>query len=228
VSKQDRLFQENLMRKTTFVLTLIAPLAVAAAQNPDPTVRVQAATLPAGWTLRLDDKETDATASDTKFVAMGSGFHVTSGPASIYFNPANTVTGSFTASASFRQTRAPMHPEAYGLFFAGANLKSDQQSYLYFLVRGDGKYYVAHRAGADVHRITPWTDNAAIVKQDANGVATNVLSVQATADSVHLLVNGTRIQSFARGGMLSTDGQVGLRVNHNLDVHIGSFEVKKN
>jgi hypothetical protein len=120
-----------------------------------------------------------------------------------------------------------MHPEAYGLFFGGSNLQGAQQSYLYFLVRGDGKFYIAHRAGADVHRIVPWEDNAAIVKQDSAGVATNVLSVQVTGDSLFFMVNGTRVQSLPKGGMLNADGQVGLRVNHNLDVHVGAFDVKK-
>jgi len=206
----------------------IAPvLACAQSQQDDPSVKVQGGPVPAGWTIRLDDKETGRTANDTRFVAMGDGYHVTSGPAAVYYNPANQATGPFTASASFRQTKAPSHPEAYGLFFGGQNVDGAQQSYLYFLVRGDGKYYIAHRAGADVHKITPWTDNAAIAKQDASGVATNVLAVQVTSDSVHFMVNGQRVQSFAKSGIQGTDGQVGLRVNHNLDVHVSAFEVKK-
>ena len=216
------------MKRFAFAAALIIPvLACAQGQQDDPSVKVQGGPLPAGWTVRLDDKETGRTANDTRFVSMGGGYHVTSGPAAIYFNPANQVTGAFTASASFRQTKAPSHPEAYGLFFGGSNLDGAQQSYLYFLVRGDGKYYIAHRAGGDVHKITPWTDNAAIVKQDAAGVASNTLSVQVTNDSLLFMVNGQRVQAFAKGGMMNADGQVGLRVNHNLDVHVGSFEVKK-
>jgi hypothetical protein len=216
------------MKRIAFsVALLVAPMLACAQQQDDPSVKVQGGPLPAGWTVRLDDKETGRTASDTRFVAMGGGYHVTSGPAAIYYNPANVVTGPFTASASFGQTKAPSHPEAYGLFFGGQSLDGAQQTYLYFLVRGDGKYYIAHRAGGDVHRITPWTDNAAIVKQDAAGAATNVLAVQVTADSLFFMVNGQRVQAFPKGGMMNADGQVGLRVNHNLDVHVGAFEVKK-
>jgi hypothetical protein len=220
------------MQKAILTLSLVA--APLFAQQPsaikvekDPTMRVQSVPLPAGWTVRLDDKDmTRFTVNDTRFVSMGSGYHVTSGPAAIYYNPANQVTGAFTATARFRQTRAPMHPEAYGLFIGGRDLATPQQQYMYFLVRGDGKFYVAHRAGPDVHTVVPWTDNAAIVRQDSAGVATNTLTIQATADSVYLVVNGTRVQSF--GHPFQTDGQVGLRVNHNLDVHIDAFEVKRN
>ena len=68
-----------------------------------------------------------------------------------------------------------------------------------------------------------------IRRVDESGQATNVLAIQVAADSVHFLANGQRVQSFAKSEMhgFNTDGQVGLRVNHNLDVHVASFEVKK-
>jgi hypothetical protein len=160
---------------------------------------------------------------------MGSGYHVTSGPAALYYNAKDQGTGSFTANATFSQRTAPAHPEAYGLFIGGSKVDTPEQQYFYFLVRGDGKFFVAHRAGAEVHRIVPWTEDAAINKQNAAGAATNALSFQVTSDSVQLLANGKRVKSFAKSDLhgFNTDGQVGLRVNHNLDVHIGSFEVKK-
>ncbi len=223
------------MRRTTILaLTLLAAPLVA--QQPqgkdmDPTIKVKSTGLPAGWTLRLDDKAaTRYTPDDTRFEAMGAGYHVTSGPAAIYYNPKDQATGSFTASASFGQRKAPSHREAYGLFVGGSKLETKDQQYLYFIVAGTGEYYVAHRAGPDpVHTLVPWTAHDAVKKQDAAGAVTNTLSIQVTADSVHMLANGQRVKSFAKSEMhgFNTDGQVGLRVNHNLDVHIGGFEVKK-
>jgi len=179
---------------------------------------------PEGWTIRLDDKDRTARPADTKFTTMGSGFHVTSGPAALYYRVADQAAGSFGVSAGFSQRKAPAHPEAYGLFFGGRNLETPQQEYFYFLVRGDGKYYFAHRAGPDVHTVVPWTDHEAVNKQNEAGVASNVVGVDVTADSVHLLVNTRRVRSFGR---LQTAGQVGLRVNHGLDVHIGDFRLQK-
>ena len=136
------------------------------------------------------------------------------------------MTGRFVASASFTQMKAPTHPEAYGIFFMGKNLNAPDQSYAYMLVRGDGKVMVKHRAGKDVHTVMDWTDNAAVVKQDASGKATNTLSVDASRpDSVRLLVNGKQITAMADGYMGSAKGFVGLRVNHNLDVHVADFTV---
>ena len=211
-------------------LTALSLLALAGAplssqsMNNDPDKKAGGGALPAGWTGRTDRDNTKL--SDAKFVTMGTGYHVTSGPAAIYWKPTNMMSGRFVASASFTQMKAPTHPEAYGIFFMGKNLNAPTQSYAYMLVRGDGKVMVKHRAGKDVHTIMDWTDNAAVVKQDASGKATNTLSVDASRpDSVRLLVNGKQITAMADGYMGSAKGFVGLRVNHNLDVHVADFTV---
>jgi hypothetical protein len=221
------------MRRTVLMLSLLAAAPLAAQQqqsaDKDPTIKVRSAGLPAGWTVRLDEKEKRYSADDTRFEIMGAGYHVTSGPAALYYSDRHRPTGAFTAKASLTQMKAPAHAEAYGIFIGGVDLVSSQQQYFYLLVRGDGKYYVAHRAGPDVHTIVPWSEHSAVRKQDETGKQTNEVAFQVTADSVHLQVNAQRVRSFARSELhgFVTDGQAGLRVNHNLDVHIGSFEVKK-
>jgi len=104
-----------MIRRSLTTLSLLAlaaaPLAAQGAAA-DPTHKVAGGALPAGWMGRTDsptDKLTDA-----KFVAMGSGYHVTSGPAAIYWNPKTNMTGPFVASTTLTQTKAPTHPE-YGL-----------------------------------------------------------------------------------------------------------------
>jgi hypothetical protein len=221
------------MRKLMFVAllaTLSAPLAAQQkAMKPmaDPDKKVTDGGVKApGWMARLD--RANSKVEDLKFAPMAGGYHVTSGPAAIYYNPSDMASGNYSVTATFTQTKAPAHPEAYGLFIAGANLQADNQSYVYYIVRGDGKYMIKHRAGADVHTIQDWTEDASIHKQDAAGKATNQLTVNVAADSVHFMANGTQVHAFPRSGMMSTtDGQAGIRVNHNLDVHIDGFAVKK-
>ena len=223
------------MRRFTLAALLVAaPLGAQASHKPghakhdaDPTHKVASdGKFPASWQARFD--KADAAASDVKFVAMGDGYHVTSGPAAIYWSPTNTMNGEFTATATFTQTKAPMHPEAYGLFWGGKELKSAGQNYAYFIVRGDGRFMVKHRANdTDVHTIQSWTESPAIQKQDTDGKATNTLTVRAAADSVRLLVNGTQVAALPRSVMKTVDGVVGLRVNHNLDVHVSGFTVEK-
>lgn len=210
----------------SLVLLAAAPLAaqMSGMKDHDPDHKADGGKLPAGWMGRTD--KPTAKIEDAKFVTMGPGFHVTSGPAAIYWRDANNVSGPFSATATFSQTKAPMHPEAYGIFFAGNKLEAADQSYAYLLVRGDGKVMVKHRAGTQVHTILDWTENAAVHKADAAGKATNKLTVDATkADSVRLLVNGSQVAALASAAWGGTAGVVGLRVNHNLDVHISDFAV---
>lgn len=186
-------------------------------------------TAPAGWTIKLD--KADAKAADTKFQTMGQGYHVTSGPAALYYRDGQTA-GAFTTSASFgvRSGGPAGHHEGYGLFIGGSDLNdAAKQQYFYFLLRGDGKYFVAHRAGAEVHKIVDWTEHAAVKKGNEQGAVSQAMSFQVTADSVHMSANGQRVKSFAKSELhgFKTDGQVGLRVNHNLNLHIGGFDTVK-
>lgn len=203
------------------------------AQMNDPTkVVADAGVKMAGWTGRVDPQaaKQGKKISDDKLVSMGSGFHVTSGPAAIYWNPAKTASGNYTVSGSFTQTKAPAHAEAYGLFIGGKNLDAANQSYAYFVVRQDGKYLINHRANdSTVHKLVDWTANPAVKPADANGKATNKLSVVIGPDKVSFLANGVEVNSLPRAqldGMgQGTTGIAGVRVNHNLDVHIDGFAV---
>jgi hypothetical protein len=213
-----------MFRRNLAALLLLISAAPLAAQHDDHDKKVEGAgALPKGWSGRADG---DSKVEEAKFVVMGNGYHVTSGPAAIYWND-QVAKGPFTASVTLRQTKAPDHPEAYGIFWMGGDLKSPKQNYAYFLVRGDGKFLVNHRAGSDLHKIMPWTANAAINKADAKGVATNTLTVDATKpDSVRLLVNGKQVHALDKAHLGNTNGIVGLRVNHNLDVHVSDFTIK--
>lgn len=211
---------------STLLLVISSAAQAQNAADPDKSAAQGAEPRPAGWETRYD--RPNANAAQLRFVNMGAGMHVTTGPAAIHWSAKNAVTGPFTAEVSYTQMKAPTHPEAYGLIWAGKNLADDAQDYMYFIIRGDGKYMVKHRAGAETHEIVPWTDHAAINKQDAAGKATNALKVEAGAGATKLYVNGQLVKEIAKQGMtLNTDGIVGLRVNHNLDLHIAGFAVKK-
>lgn len=219
------------MRKLILTVALAvaaSPLAAQGHEHDPDHAAAGGGVLPAGWQAHLD--RADADLANVRFVAMGDGFHATTGPAVILWNPANTATGEFSAHATFTQTKAPMHPEAYGLFIAGQNLSGSAPEYMYFLVRGDGKYMVRHRAAnGDLHTITDWTENAAIHKQNEAGQATNALTVEGGPWGVRYLVNGTKVAEWLTRDVpyLKSDGQVGLRINHNLDVHVSGFGVER-
>lgn len=195
-------------------------------QHPadDPDKMMGGGTLPAGWSARLDSGSTKP--DGVKIAPMGTGLHFTSGPAGIYYKAVDKASGVYSVTASFTQMEPAAHPEAYGLFIGGAGLDGADQKYTYFLVRQDGKYLIKKRAGTATPTVTSWTENAAVKKADASGKTANTLSVNVAADKVHFLVNGTEVGS-APLADVDTNGIAGLRVNHNLNVHVEGFAVKK-
>lgn len=208
------------------------PKKTAANSDPD-KVTATGGVLAPGWTGRIDpqSEKQGRKLSDAKFVTMGSGYHVTSGPSAVYWNPANTPSGNYSVSATITQTKPATHAEGYGLITGGHDLTAANQSYGYFLVRQDGKYLINHRAGdSTVHKIVPWTESAAINKVPDGGKATNIVRVDFTPTDVLFLVNGTEVHRLPRATIdgpnhAGSTGVVGLRVNHNLDVHIDNFVV---
>jgi len=180
-------------------------------------------TLPSGWKGRLDSG--DKTLAGVKASQMGGGVHFMTGPAGIYYKPADKGTGVYETHATFTQMEPAAHPEAYGLFIGGANLDAAGQKYTYFIVRQDGKYMIKRRAGADTPTVVDWTDSAAIKKPDSSGKMSNTLAIEVGKDKVRFLVNGTEVTS-VDAAKVDTAGTPGLRVNHNLNLHVEGFAVK--
>lgn len=180
---------------------------------------------PAGWTVRADKGD----ASGAKVVTMGKGLHVTTGPAIILYRGDTRGTGAFHTLATFTQTTPSTHPEGYGLFFGGQGLDGEDQQYTYFLVRQDGSYLIKQRTGEKTADVTKgWVQHAAVKKPAAGGAATNLLEVDHKKDPAkfRFLVNGQEVYATDATEM-NADGEVGLRVNHNLDVHVEGFDVHR-
>jgi hypothetical protein len=208
-------------------LAAVAPLAAQQQQAKDPTTPVAAGALPAGWASRFDNASLSA-----KFEPMGPGFHVTSGGAAIYWRAADAQKDNYTVSANFRQAVKNLghgdHGEAFGMFVGGRDLNAATQTYLYFEVRQDGMYYIAHRSGDAVHKLVDWTASPAIHKFDDMPNANNDLAIKVAADSVRFFVNNAQVNALPRSGMSADEsGEAGVRVNHQLSVHIANFAVKQ-
>jgi hypothetical protein len=187
---------------------------------------------PVGWQMRLD-RSTNASDPDktpeVKFTKMGPGFHVTTGPAAVLWSADSTGSGSYTVRGTFHLMKLSGHANYYGLVFGGANLQEASQNYLYFLIAQNGTFIVKHRAGdATTHDIQARTAHAAIVRPDAAGKSANALEVRVGSDKIDYVVNGSVVHSTPKAGMTArTDGLWGVRVNHDLDVHVEKLGASK-
>jgi hypothetical protein len=199
----------------------VATLAVAACLS-------LAAQSPKGWKVRVDESK-DASDPDAagaiKFVTMGTGFHATNPRAAVYFNPANTASGTYTLKGTFVLQKPSGHTNFYGLVFGGSGLEGAQQKYAYFMVAQDGTWMIKTRDGESTANVARGP-NDAVKKPDASGKSTNALEVRVGADKIDFVVNGTVVNSQPKSA-LKTDGIWGARVNHLLEVHIADLGVSK-
>lgn len=170
---------------------------------------------PAGWDARPDR----GAPSQIVFSGQGQGFHAMMGPAGTFFNSGWTKSGDYSFSARLTQTLAPSHPISYGLMFGGSDINEDNQTYSYFLVRNQGEYFIANREGANRPVVVNWTKHDAIQPQQANGRQTNTLRVQIQGNDVIFSVNDTEVHRLPTS-QVHTDGLIGFRIGHNLDVDI--------
>ena len=81
--------------------------------------------------------------------------------------------------------------------------------------------------GGGSHKAFPVTPNAAIPKADPDKPSTEyTVAVTLGKDSVTFNVNGKDVWSGA-AKEIDTNGIAGIRVNHNLSVHVQSFAIHK-
>ena len=210
--------------------------ATAAQSAPDPAVpQGENMAVPEGWHFRLDrpNSETRLVADDDAaghdnifFVNMTPGWHITTGPAAIFYHPGLNAEGTYRAQADVHLFDPGDRNEAFGLFIGGANLDGDDQSYLYFLIRKSGEFLIKRRHGAETSVVHEWTSNPAIVPYapGAEGAVLNVLAIEAGAEDLTFFVNDEEVASMPRED-LPANGLVGLRINHALNVHVSDLKV---
>ncbi|MGH7583473.1 MAG: hypothetical protein ACREL5_09630 [Gemmatimonadales bacterium] len=197
----------------------------------------QGTSLPNGWMMRFDPPRGGRPApppTQASMVTMGSGFHFRSGPmgAAIYYNPKDMGSGVYAATATFHAAHSMQH-ESYGIFIGGTNLQDSTQNYLYLVIRPmDGHFAIGHRDsnGRPTYLAAMATDSNPAINKDAasDGSSTNTVTIHVARDTVHFLVNGKLVKAIAKSDMggATTDGQAGIRINHNLDVHVDGWSVK--
>jgi hypothetical protein len=193
-----------------------------------------------GWTGKVDPNEEKAgqTIQNAKLAQEGSALHVTTGPASTYWNPANKATGNYTVKATFTESKymnLNNHPHPYGIVIAGNDMGTAEQSYLYCAAYGDGRFIVRGFGPAPFQMNGRGEANEAVHKAAGKDQpVTQEIAMSVKGDKVECAINGTTVGSYdksalvAAGKLKSTDGIYGIRFAHNTDATVTGLTMTKN
>lgn len=193
-----------------------------------------------GWMGKIDPQEArrGSTLNDAKFAKEGDAYHVTTGPATTYWNPDNKASGDYTVSATFTEPKFMNlndHPHPYGIVIAGNDMGTDQATYLYCAAYGNGNFIV-RGFGPRAFQMNGRDGEANAAVHKAPGVDKPVMqeiAMSVKGDKVSCAINGTVVASYDRsqlvtaGKLKSTDGVYGIRFAHNTDGIVANLKVTK-
>ena len=182
---------------------------------------------PPGWKWVTDAEARIVTSLDPPegawlFGTMAPGWHITSRPGVILFEPTHSGRGRFVLeSESFLFPGAST--AGFGVFVGGVDLEA-RGRYVAFLIRRDGSAAIEAVEAGRVTVLHPWTTHAAILPGSPGNDVKNVLRIEAEAAAVAFFVNGQKVAEVPRDGA-RFDGLVGLRVGENLNLHVTNLDL---
>ncbi|MEP6789639.1 MAG: hypothetical protein ABJB40_14465 [Acidobacteriota bacterium] len=224
-----------------FFSVLAIGLTSVSAQEGDSTKVAGGGVLVNGWTGQVDAKEKTAglTLNNAKLVKDGKALHVTTGPATTYWNPKNTAKGDYTVSATFFEPKYMNlndHPHPYGIMIAGNDLGTDQQSYLYCAAYGNGTFIVRGFGGPTPFQMggrAPIANAAVNKAAGKNQPVSQIIAISVRGPKVECSINNTVVASYDKsalvttGKLKSTDGVYGIRFAHNTDATVTNLKLTK-
>ena len=187
-----------------------------------------------GWTGKIDagSLRQGRKLEDAKFAQDGNALHVTTGPATTFWNPANTASGDYTIKATFREPKfmeLNNHPHSYGIFIGGTNMGTDMMSLVYCATYGDGNAFIRGFGPAVFNQLRsqpfPSVNKAAGVGQPV----TQEIAWMVKGGKAECAINGAVIASYTKdqlvapGKLSSLDGVYGLRFTHNVEAIVTGF-----
>lgn len=193
-----------------------------------------------GWTGEVDAREKQAgqTVKDAKLSGTADSLHITTGPAVTYWNPADKTTGNYTVQATFTEPKymdRNSHPHPYGIFIAGDNMGTPQQSYLYCEAYGNGNFIV-RGFGPEPFQMNGRRGemNSAVNKAAGPGQpVTQKIALSVKGNQVDCAINDTVVATYDKsalvtsGKLSSTDGIYGIRFAHNTDGAVTGLSMTK-
>lgn len=221
-------------------VALTIPLAVNATGQDASRAVADGGISVAGWTGQIDanEEKRGLTLDNAKLAGTPAELRVTTGPAVAYWDPKNTASGDYTVKATFTEPEFQNlnnHPHPYGIFIAGNDMGTPNQTYLYCAAYGTGTFIVRGFGPAPFQmngrRGEP---HEAVHKAAAKGEpVTQEIAMSVRGDKVECAINGTVVATYDKaqvvgdGKLKSTDGVYGVRFGHNTEGVVKGLSVTK-
>jgi hypothetical protein len=226
----------HLVRSTSLAALRAASCVAVLTLAFAPRLGAQAAVAPqgpAGWTWSLDHParfqgggKAIGTDSLFEFTQMAPGWHLTMGPGGVLYDPRENADHRYVLSAELILFPDASLQGEYGVFVGGKGLEGQSAQWVAFVVRGDGASAVLQRTGSETREVLPWATRPGVKARPAGTGVTNVVQVQAEADSVRFVVNGERVATFGRGEM-DLNGIFGFRIGNGVNLHATNLDLTR-
>jgi hypothetical protein len=229
------------MRLVFVVLVCVLVASALDAQNDASRVVAGGGISVPQWTGKIDANEerVGRNLSDAKFAKEGETFHIVTGPAATYWNPADKAAGDYTVKATFTEPKymnLNNHPHPYGIFIGGNDMGTAAESFLYCAAYGDGRFIV-RGFGPAAFQMNGFAGQANPAVHRAAGVGQPVsqeIAISVKGSRIECSINGTVVAGYDKpalvtaGKLKATEGIYGLRFAHNTEVNVTGLTVVKN
>ncbi len=165
-------------------------------------------------------------------------FRAVTGPSVSYWQTDQKADGSYSVMASFTEPEfknLSSHSHPYGLFIGGNDMGTENQSLLYCMAYGSGKFIVRGFSPESFKlsgNSTTANDAINVASEDGASVSQDIL-ISVTPDAVSCSINGTVVGTYptadvvGAGKLKSTNGAFGLRFGHNVEATVTGFMLMK-
>lgn len=206
------------MRRALLLLAVLLAAEPAAAQVDG---------MPAGWRAITDTPAQYVAAGIEandglryNFTAMAPGWHITTGPGTLLFDPAARASGNYRVETELFLFPNPSD-QPVGLFVGGQGLDGPLAGVQWFgvLVRRDGTAAVVHNHGTEHHPVTAYLRLDSLPPHPISTSQRVTLAADVRPDSVRFSVNHAQVGALPRGE-LPLDGPFGFRVGRGQNLHV--------
>ncbi|MGH7574069.1 MAG: hypothetical protein ACREM1_02925 [Longimicrobiales bacterium] len=162
-------------------------------------------------------------ADTVAFTMMPPGWHITTGPASLIFDPRRLLEDRFTLTTELFLFPESSH-EGFGLFIGGDQLGGADARYVALQLRRDGSAAVLQRQGESTTLLSEWTPIDAVGPHPGEGTQRITMRIEVDSANVSFAANDAEIARLPRSG-LELAGRFGFRIGNGVNLHVTRLDV---